>query len=104
MSARSDLTEKAIAIVNDTLMLTEDYETRSFDFNKAYAGYYPAMTLTAVSVCHGQYAVCGTDAEGVPHLYLSPDGTVWTPRTMLPAESPGWKGRITAILQLPVGE
>ena len=48
-----------------------------YDFNRIYAGFYPACLFTALSVQRGLFYAAAIDAEGETHVYTSIAGEVW---------------------------
>ena len=51
---------------------------RIIDFNALYHGYYPALTFTAAACARDMYYAAGMDEDGVPHLFMSLLGDVFT--------------------------
>lgn len=54
----------------------------SFDFNKQYEGYYKPLVIKAIAAGDRRMAIVGTDDAGMPVMYFSFDGTVWSPRDL----------------------
>ena len=69
------------------------------DFNAQYAGYYPPMTFWAVAVGGGSIVVAGTDPGGIPAVFTSSRGTVWSERTLDYTEA----GSTFTFTALPMG-
>ncbi len=58
-----------------------------YDFNAAYAGFYPACRFTALTAGGGLFHAAGLDEAGVPRLFSSISGGVWEERP-LAAQNP----------------
>lgn len=70
---------------------------RVFDFNTIYADYYEPCSWSAVVATGEQVAVAGRSADGVPALYLSTGGEVWSPRDLDYTDTRGIPARLSAI-------
>lgn len=84
------------------LFVKEEAGFVPYDFNKMYAGYYPACTFTALARAGGLFLLAGQDGEGAPHVFSSLLGGVWEERSLV-ARHPllgerRAQGRITRIL------
>ena len=53
-----------------------------FDFNEQYAGFYPAMSFSAVAAGGGSVMVAGMKPDGRPGAFTSGRGTVWSERSL----------------------
>jgi rhodanese-related sulfurtransferase len=53
-----------------------------FDFNRTYAGYYPACSFTAAAYAGGVFYLAGLDESGGPQLFSSLAGGVWEIRDL----------------------
>ena len=62
---------------NGPVVLERDEETAAFDFNETYRGFFPACRWTAAGTA-GMLYLAGTDAKGLPHVFSSRGGEVWT--------------------------
>lgn len=56
----------------------KDVSKTVFDFNTYYKGCYPECHFTAVGICENLMYAAGTNDLGIPHLFSSADGKVWT--------------------------
>lgn len=65
--------------MDEELFITEDNCIGTFDFNSYYRGYYPPCRFTAIGREDGMWYIAGTDPSGIPHVFSSDGGTVWTP-------------------------
>jgi hypothetical protein len=54
-----------------------------FDFNSVYKGYYETCKFIKVETTPNQIAVLGINDEGLPVLFFSSKGNVWTERSLL---------------------
>ncbi len=72
-------TEASVSITEYNTLRITDISGRSsmMDFNALYAGYYPALTLTAAAFIQDMYYAAGTDEKGRPHLFSSLLGHTW---------------------------
>lgn len=59
--------------------LSSEKKEVTFDFNGNYKGYYPECRFTAVGTDRRHMYAAGTDDAGVPHLFVSEFGMVWSP-------------------------
>lgn len=59
-------------------------EQAELDFNAQYHKFYPFCRFTAAEICGQAMYAAGTDLSGVPHLYVSSMGDVWSPVCILP--------------------
>lgn len=78
---------------------TDGAET-GFDFNQYYHGFFPACRWTSAGSGKLLY-LAGTDAKGLPHLFSSRSGEVWTEMNIRPRMSllqPECYGDIVSIL------
>jgi len=53
-----------------------------FDFNKVYTGFYKACTFIKVEATPDQIAVVGKNSDGLPVLFFSSKGNVWSERAL----------------------
>ena len=65
-------------------------EWTTFDFNKIYNGYYNSCSFTKIITTPGQIAVIGKDINGLPVLFFSSKGTVWTQRLLTYTDEKGF--------------
>ena len=61
-----------------------------FDFNKVYAGFYKACTFIKVEATPDQIAVVGKNSDGLPVLFFSSKGNVWSERALDYANDQGF--------------
>lgn len=83
----------------------EEGAWKSLDFNRLYAGYYPACRFTAGETIRGAHYLAGTDGQGVVHLFSSVGGSVWEPVNLAPRDQPELPrrcGDVQAMLENPV--
>lgn len=64
---------------NNNIFINCGEEEKEFDFVRNYQGYFPSCKFTAAGSSEHQFYVAGTDEEGIPHMYSSELGSVWTP-------------------------
>ena len=76
---KTDYQEICITNQNMLRITYADGTVTELDFNACYRGYYPACRFTAAASGGRQLYAAGTDAEGVPHLFVSGTGSVWSP-------------------------
>jgi len=53
-----------------------------FDFNKKYEGFYKPCQFTKVIVTEKQISIIGKQDDGMPVMFYSSRGTVWTQRNL----------------------
>ncbi len=53
-----------------------------FDFNKVYSGFYKNCTFIKVEATPDQIAVVGKTSDGLPVLFFSSKGNVWSERAL----------------------
>jgi hypothetical protein len=53
-----------------------------FDFNKTYKGYYKSCSFSKILCTPDQIAVTGENNDGLPVLFFSSRGNVWTERPL----------------------
>ena len=54
-----------------------------FDFNQNYSGFYKPCRFTKVLATQNQIALIGKQEDGLPVLYFSSGGKVWTERSLI---------------------
>ena len=73
-----------------------------WDFNAAYAGYYPSCRFTALASGGGLFYAAGLDEDGQPRLFTSLSGSVWEERPLTAVDPAGGRirtqGRILRIV------
>ena len=82
----SEVSRIEITPENRIRFVCEDVQNE-IDLNQMYQGYYPACRFTDAVVCAGMLYVSGTDASGIPHVYTSGRGDVWTQIPISPQKS-----------------
>ena len=84
------------------LSVEQDGAFLPYDFNAAYAGYYPACRFTALAAGSGLFYVAGLDEAGRPHLFTSISGGVWDERPLAAVDRLGGRiqtcGRVVRIV------
>jgi hypothetical protein len=60
-----------------------------FDFNKTYKGFYNACRFTKVLATDTQISIIGGQDDGLPVMFYSSLGTVWTQRNLVYTENNG---------------
>lgn len=68
-----------------------------FDFNKTYEGFYKASRFTKVLVTENQITIIGIQNDGLPVLFYSSGGTVWTQRNLVYTDKKGVSSVLTDI-------
>lgn len=68
-----------------------------FDFNKTYEGFYKASQFTKVLVTENQISIIGIQNDGLPVLFYSSRGTVWTQRNLVYTDEGGVSSVLTDI-------
>lgn len=59
------------------------------DFNTEYDGFYPHMSFSDIEMGMGSMAVTGTTETGVPAMFISSQGSVWSYRELSYSASRG---------------
>ncbi len=94
--------KKTIQITEQNqILLSNNGAEEQLDFNTLYKGYYPDCVWTKAVVCDDTFFLAGTDTSGIPFLFSSLSGKVWTEvniRTRLPVITPKEYGEIKEIL------
>lgn len=71
--------DRQISITKDNrLYIVYKGAGRIFDFNQNYCGYFPELRWTASCANDHAFYVAGTDGEGIPYLFSSLTGEIWT--------------------------
>lgn len=60
-----------------------------FDFNKTYEGFYKTCQFTKVLATEKQISIIGKQDDGMPVMFYSNRGTVWTQRNLVYADENG---------------
>lgn len=60
-----------------------------FDFNKKYEGFYKSCQFTKVLATEKQISIIGKQDDGMPVMFYSSRGTVWTQRNLVYADKNG---------------
>ncbi len=68
-----------------------------FDFNSVYHGYYKTCTFIKVETTPNQIAVIGKNDEGLPVLFFSSKGNVWSERPLIYNDEQGFKAQLSEI-------
>lgn len=65
-----------------------------FDFNEAYKGFYKSCRFKKVLVSENQISIIGVQEDGLPVMFYSSRGTVWTQRNLIYTDNEG----VTSLL------
>jgi hypothetical protein len=68
-----------------------------FDFNKVYDGYYKACSFGKVLVTPKQIAIIGKYNDGLPVLFFSSAGNVWSERPLTYTDEQGFNAQLGDI-------
>jgi len=68
-----------------------------FDFNEVYDGYYKACSFEKVLVTPKQIAVIGKNVDGLPVLFFSSVGNVWSERPLNYSDEQGFNAQLGEI-------
>lgn len=68
-----------------------------FDFNKVYDGYYKACSFIKVLTTASQIAVIGKNVDGLPVLFFSSKGNVWSERPLIYTDENGFNAQLSDI-------
>lgn len=81
--ASDDKTIWAVTDAGEIIFSDNGFMWSLFDFNKQYAGFYPAMDFRAVAAGGGSVMVAGLTPDGRPAAFTSTGGgTVWSERIL----------------------
>ncbi len=68
-----------------------------FDFNKVYDGYYKTCSFIKVLTTASQIAVIGKNRDGLPVLFFSSKGNVWSERPLIYTDEKGFNDNLIDI-------
>ena len=74
-----------ILILTDsgTILSTKDFDDfSSLDFNSIYSGYYDEVQFCAVAASDNYFYIAGVYRNGMPAVFTSATGKVWSERTL----------------------
>lgn len=77
-------TENICLSEDGNLILISGQESRIFDFNKVYYGFYPKCFFTAVYQYRNLMYAAGIDVDQRTHLFTSATGIVWQEEIIVP--------------------
>lgn len=60
-----------------------------FDFNNTYTGFYKSCRFKKVLVSENQISIIGVQDDGLPVMFYSSRGTVWTQRNLIYTDNEG---------------
>lgn len=88
--------------IEGRLFIRRESDWELYDFNKAYQGYYPACTFTALARAGGMFHLAGVDEHSCIHVFVSLLGGVWEEKNLV-AQQPMMgpirvKGEVLRIL------
>ena len=82
------------------LMSTVDFDSfNSFDFNGTYSLYYDETRFSAICASDNFICIAGTYLNGMPAVYTSASGNIWSERTLVYTEG----SETLELERLPLG-
>ena len=71
---------------------------KSMDFNATYSGYYDDVRFCAISASDNSFCIAGTYSDGMPAVFTSATGNVWSERSLTYTEG----GQTLQLEQQPI--
>lgn len=68
-----------------------------FDFNDVYKGYYKTCTFSKVLVTPNLIAVIGKNTDGLPVLFFTSGGNVWSERPLIYTDEEGFNDQLNDV-------
>jgi hypothetical protein len=81
----------------EIIYTTDGLNWTIFDFNDVYKGYYKACSFVKILAAANQIVVAGKNEDGLPVLFFSSKGNVWSERPLIYTDEKGFNADLVDI-------